>query len=237
MIKIRNQESNQELERNLFIVISEYLQRGFGSYTKNDFEVAIFYALLKSGVVGDNNYSISRNLGIPESKVKKLRYESDLRFNRSNNYTEIKLKELDKLLTSVVYKKDGERIQFCIEDPSLRKFLDNLLKTENSFSDSSFNSEIVSISLNDLPIIYSHLSGGKEMLEKVEEIYKIEYSKREGGKHKTIKQIWPEMALELAKTASNVTQMAATTFDFSIGSLLTQALKLYDYMKSRNKTD
>ena len=68
-------------------MIHAYLERGFGSMTKNDFEVWIFNYLLQNELQGKSDNAISRELRIPSAKVKRLRYE---RLNRCTFYiTEI----------------------------------------------------------------------------------------------------------------------------------------------------
>ena len=54
--------------------ISKYLERGFGSMNKNDFEVWIFHYLLQNELNGKSNFDISVELRIPEQKVKRLKY-------------------------------------------------------------------------------------------------------------------------------------------------------------------
>ena len=61
-----------------------YLGRGSGSMNKNDFEVWIFNYLLKTKCYEMSNYEVSVWLKIPESKVKRLRYEAELRFSTAN---------------------------------------------------------------------------------------------------------------------------------------------------------
>ena len=145
----------------IYDVIDEYLNRGFGSMTKNDFEVWIFHQLLQNQLKDKSNYEISRRLKIPESKVKRLRYEADLKFVDEKESEERRKQELNRLLEKAVVKRSGTLIQFVVEDPALRKYLDYKLKQKNTFSDSSFNSEIVSISIDDYEILLemSDISG------------------------------------------------------------------------------
>ena len=64
---------------NLRDAIDAYLNRGFGSMNKNDFEVFIFNELLRNPLYGKYmDYDFSVMLRIPESKVKRLRYEANL---------------------------------------------------------------------------------------------------------------------------------------------------------------
>ncbi len=143
--------------------ISKYLERGFGSMNKNDFEVWIFHYLTTHQLQGKTNYEISIELRMPETKVKRLRYEAELKYAEAkplDNYHRI-----CKLLQNVRFKKDGNSIQFTIEDLYLRKYLDSVLKTGGRFSDSSFNSEIVSMNYDDLEFFLTSVPEEKKQLE------------------------------------------------------------------------
>lgn len=112
-------------------ILDLYLKRGFGSMNKNDFEVWIFSQLIASRFMDKSNYEISLELKIPESKVKRLRYEADLKY--SDNSADVYFKKLDTLLKKSIVKENGESVRFVIEDVSLRHFLDSKLKkTEDS---------------------------------------------------------------------------------------------------------
>lgn len=145
--------------------LNEYLNKGFGSMNKNDFEVWIFNQLLQSQLKDKDNYATSIYLKIPESKVKRLRYEASLKYssiNESNFHQTI-----SSLLSKAKFKKDGQCIQFVVEDVAVRKYLDSLLKRDGRFSDSSFNSEIVSIDINDLEYILCSTPTGKVQVDKI----------------------------------------------------------------------
>lgn len=177
-------------------VLDLYLKRGFGSMNKNDFEVWIFSQLLTSRFNDKSNYEISLELKIPESKVKRLRYEADLKY--SNNSADEYFKKLDALLKKSILKENGESIRFVIEDVSLRYFLDSHLKKDGRFSDTSFNSEIVTIDLDDLEYLLCQVNPSGELKEKFESLGRnkannnislkelikkgLEASAKEGGK-------------------------------------------------------
>lgn len=132
--------------------INEYLNRGFGSMNKNDFEVWIFNYLLQDKLKGKSNYDISIELKIPESKVKRLKYEAGLKYGDTKDKS-IYASELEVLLSKAQLKKNGTCVQFVVEDIQLRKYLDSLLKQDGRFSDTSFNTEIVSIDADDLEFL------------------------------------------------------------------------------------
>ena len=90
-------------------VISKYIEKGFGSMNKNDFEVWIFHYLLEHELQGKKNYEISIGLKIPKSKVKRLRYEAELKY--SNNTSVEKYNMVCEHLKQAHFKKDGKCIQ------------------------------------------------------------------------------------------------------------------------------
>ena len=141
--------------------IQQYLDRGFGSMNKNDFEVWIFNHLLQNKLKGMSNYGISIELKMPETKVKRLKYEARLKYENTKN-TAIYAAELETLLSKAQLKKNGLCVQFVIEDVQLRKYLDSLLKQDGRFSDSSFNTEIVSIDADDLGFLMKTIFPNKD---------------------------------------------------------------------------
>ena len=128
--------------------IDAYLNRGFGSMNKNDFGVWIFSHLLKTKLAGLSNYAISVKLKLPEAKVKRLKYEATLKYGATED-KQAYAKQFEAILKNAKFKKGGEAIQLVIEDIQLRKYLDSLLKEDGRFSDSSFNSEIATIEIDD----------------------------------------------------------------------------------------
>lgn len=66
-------------------VLQAYVERGFGSMNKNDFEVWIFSQLMDGELKGKSNYDISTLLRMPESKVKRLAYEALLKVDIQRN--------------------------------------------------------------------------------------------------------------------------------------------------------
>lgn len=114
---------------------------------------------------GKDNYAISTCLKIPESKVKRLRYEASLKYS---SFSEQELfSTVNKLLSKSKFKKGGLYIQFVVEDVAIRKYLDSLLKRDGRFSDSSFNSEIVTIDIDDLEYILLSMPEGKKNIDEI----------------------------------------------------------------------
>ncbi len=138
------------------IDIDEYLQRGFGSMNKNDFEVLIFSQLLKNGYLTNlSDYETSIKLKIPQTKVKRLRYECELKYTNE----EALKSSFKAVLKNAKFKKDSnnDKVYFVIENQILRKYIDSLLKKDGRFLDSSFNSEIVALYIDDFVFLLEHV--------------------------------------------------------------------------------
>ena len=130
--------------------LTECFQR-FGSMNKNNYEVALFHLLMQSGYDDKSDFELSVHLQIPESKVKRLRYEESLVYPQSSNLSGDYYKQvLAELLLNRKYRVHNERIQFSISDKHLRLYINDVLNKDNRFADSSFNANIVSLTPADL---------------------------------------------------------------------------------------
>lgn len=131
--------------------IQQYLNRGWGCMNKNDFEVYIFNQIITDpNYAGKNDYELSIKLAIPQAKVKRLRYESNLKYGRNN--AEVYNQQFRELLINAKPQaiNNGKAVKFCMEDKGLYLYIDNLLKKDGRFGDRSFNSELMVISMEDL---------------------------------------------------------------------------------------
>lgn len=157
---------NKDSQTILINEIEEYLNsRGFGSMNKNDFEVLIIHALSSDKWGLMSNYDFSRELKIPETKTKRLRYEADLRYGSDNERD--KFIKLQSALDKAVLKENNKKIQFVIEDQSLIDYLDNKLKEAGRALDFSYNRELITVDLSDLQNLYDIIPYSKEGLESV----------------------------------------------------------------------
>ena len=157
-------------------IIESYLERGFGSMNKNDFEVYIFSWLIQkhSDYKKASDNEISRKLKIPESKIKRLRYEAELRYG--NNDTDVLWQKLRNYLSIVNYRKEEDNVlRFSISDKQVRLFLKDQLQAGNRFCDSSFSENIVVISVDDLLYLLDNGVVSKEEKAKIIQQVKSTY--------------------------------------------------------------
>ena len=169
---------------------------GFGAMNKNNYEVAIFNLLLNNDFKGMSDFTISTILRIPESKVKRLRYEAELVYPKKDE--DLK-EELYILLKDGSFKLTQDRIQFSIPNKMLRSFLNDLLLQKNSFSDSSFNSNIVSITPHDLKTLLDSLPPSDEERESFIESVKKKLKDSEAPLKKTSKEKFIEYSKLILK--------------------------------------
>lgn len=124
--------------------IKVYNQKGFGSMNKSDFEVLIFDLLKKYGNLRDlSNYEMSVLLQIPEAKIRKLDYESELKYSQTND--DQLNQELLDIISESRLRADLNKIEFVIESKFLRSTVSARLKKLGHYSDGSFNTEIIRI--------------------------------------------------------------------------------------------
>lgn len=152
--------------------LTTYLHRGFGSMNKNDVEVWVFNQLLnepKTKHLSDYEFSIM--LQIPQTKVKRLRYEAGLVY-QTKSAEEYNNEFLILLQNAKVKPTNSEFIQFAMEDKGLYLYVDNILKKGGRFSDRSYNNEIMQISRNDLVYLLENCLIPKEEQEEIKNKYK-----------------------------------------------------------------
>lgn len=203
-------------------VIDKYLARGFGSMNKNDFEVWIFGQLLKmEGYRNKNNYELSIALRIPESKIKRLRYESALRNAQiGTNYKQ----EVLNLLKNAQLRAEGKKIVFQVEDVLLKTYISSILKKEGRSLDTSFNSELVVLNVDD----FQYLAKEVYPQDKINEIIN-EAKKAVKDSSKKYIQWHDVMGWVIEGTVSGVANGLTTTFitDLTPAGVLGTIKKLF----------
>ena len=166
----------------------------FGSMVKHDYEIELFHLMLENGYENLSDFEISIRLRIPESKVKRMRYETSLiypKFKDDSQYRE----ELAKRIVNLEFRVQNERIQFAISDKILKLYINNLLMTNGRFLDTSFNANIISITPDDLLFILGILN------EKDDDSIKKIRSSVEKGKKKLPKTVC-EALTDMLKTTT-----------------------------------
>lgn len=161
----------------------------FNSISKSDYDVAFFHVLMENGYGDKSDFELSCLLKLTETKIKNLRYKCDLEYPMDENYEA----QLKAILNKAAYKVDGNKIQFSIKDKMLRSYANNLLEEDGNFTDSSFNSSIVSLTPMDMADLMKKLCGG-ESSQDYEEMRKL----IRNSMNKSLKE-FPKSEIEILK--------------------------------------
>lgn len=178
--------------------IEQYLERGFGSMNKNDFEVWIFHYLMQHQLQGKSNYDISAFLRIPEQKVKRLRYESELKYPTANE--EERRQMLIEAISKAKYRQTkDDQIVFALNDKMLRSYLENQLYDDGRFYDSSFKSNIIVLSVSDFLFVLDSILLTEDNKQRIiEQVKKDIHESKEFPK--SIKELMGDAARGFCKT-------------------------------------
>ena len=149
--------SNANIKDLLTEFFEFYTTPAFGARSKIEIDLKVFELLGKCGWIDDDYYNVSRKLKITPTRAKnlilnaKLRAESQLNTEEMYNHFWEKIKELG-------YKTDSKNnsiIIFSLPDMLLREYLKFKLRSVGKIWDSSFNSELVRVSVDDFLDIVS----------------------------------------------------------------------------------
>jgi hypothetical protein len=204
-----------------------YNQGGFGSLNKKEFELLLFHLLRKYGNLKDKDfYRMSLELKIPESRIRTLAYEADLKFGDTADDS---LRDaFGEKLKKVKIDSINGKITFSIPDKTLRTYLHSVLNNEGDFADTSFNRDIVSLSIDSFTLLLDKLFWTNEFIE---EVLKVANGKLEKSDF-TAKRLVSEFLFGIAKQAGK------TTFDVSLfiatggaAPAITLANKILDVVK------
>lgn len=125
------------------------LVTNFGKTNKIELEVELFHLLLKCHYYETvSDYKLSTELQIPESKVKRLRYEESIRYLPEE--AELK-KRAFNYLTGNSVKFLSEKLQVSIPDKILRAYINDILTSGGRFYEqNSLNTNVITVSAADL---------------------------------------------------------------------------------------
>ena len=149
--------SNANIKDLLSEFFEFYTTPAFGARSKSEIDLKVFELLGKCGWIDDDYYNVSRKLKITPTRAKnlilnaKLRAESQLNTEEMYNHFWEKIKELG-------YKTDSKNnsiIIFSLPDMLLREYLKFKLRSVGKIWGSSFNSELVRVSVDDFLDIVS----------------------------------------------------------------------------------
>jgi len=181
--------------------------RGFGNLNKNDWEVLIFSLLKKYGNLQGavSNHQISIELQMPETKVKRLAYEANLKYSSKNISDSFKV-----VLEKVTLIKKDDKIQFVIEDQFLKLGICAKLKELGHHADYSFNNEIVSMRIDVFVALMQELYPELKDIKTLKKIAKANNVKMRDGNSFDFKELLSNLSKDIA--SSTIVNLLTTIF-------------------------
>ena len=147
-------------------IADEYYEGNFGTMGKSDFETLLFSIyidrVIDANETEDDNYSnyeLSKQLGVPESKINNLKIRKQLKYPRKYNWQEAFCRHLK----NAVFEKGKIKIQ--IQDPNLYIEVKHAVDLLGGFVDSSFNSKIMIISPSEFLDLICLIAGENKIDE------------------------------------------------------------------------
>lgn len=134
-----------------------YTTPAFGARSKSEIDLKVFELLGKCGWIDDDYYNVSRKLKITPTRAKNLILNAKLRAESKPN-TEKMYNAFLKKIKELGYRTDSKNnsiIIFSLPDMLLREYLKFKLRSVGKIWDSSFNSELVRVSVDDFLDIVS----------------------------------------------------------------------------------
>jgi len=155
----------------LNIFLQEYLSRGFGSLSKREIDILVMNLLVKYADLDNvNNFDLSLKLKLTESKIRNLKYEANLKYREN---TEEYIKKSFFILLKKARLTKNKTINIAIEDNFLRNAIKAKVKESGSYTDSSFNSEIVKIEIDDFVYLLDCFYTDAEKIIIIDEINQL----------------------------------------------------------------
>jgi len=140
-------QNNDRIRSVLINFLEGFTSPAFGAAPKREIELAVFAMLVELNLIKkeDSLYDVMTSLRVTRSKARQLLFDLEVRAKADNK------EELDAAVCSAVtetkFSKDGDYFVLEVENPLVQAYLKNEVKKLGHITDTSFNAEIVRLSL------------------------------------------------------------------------------------------
>lgn len=150
-------------------IAERYYCKNFGTMQKSDIDTLIFSIYLERllDVAGDDNfnnfsdYTLSKILGISQSKISSLKIKKQLQYPREYDWRE----SFQRLLKNARY--DNKKIKINIPDKNLYFEIINEVESKGSYVETSFSGNVLAISPADFIALMIVTAKDEALEEKV----------------------------------------------------------------------
>lgn len=121
-----------------------YFNKNFGTISKSDFEVLLFSEFIthmKSVGKPSDDYTVSKELGITQSRVRSLKERMELRYPSNHDWRD----DFVRLLPKAKYDKDKKVVKVVVDDVNLLSEIRHYIETKGWYDEYSLNRKLLSI--------------------------------------------------------------------------------------------
>jgi len=148
--------------------LDEYCKNGLGSgFSKRDVDVLVFFLLLQDEryKLPEGIFKACRELKLSETKVRRLYQDAQLRYMQYDE--EEAKKRFIAVVESGAIEKKGEKLTFTIREPLLRQYFEEWVAKENGFTDTSFNKNLVTLSVETFYRVLDYIANPDLPIDKI----------------------------------------------------------------------
>ncbi len=141
MLNIKIKDTNKFCS----VLLEEYLAGGLGRMQKRDIDIIMLHLLIQDGQYSfpKDIFKAARELRLTETRTRNLYQEVQLRYQQlEEDQAKAALVELIK---KGAFELKGNRFIFVVRNPMLGQYFQEWVANVEGFTDSSFNSNLVSI--------------------------------------------------------------------------------------------
>lgn len=124
-----------------------YFNKNFGTISKSDFEVLLFSEFIthmKSVGKPFDDYTVSKELGITQNRVRSLKERMELRYPSDHDWRD----DFVRLLPNAKYDKDKKVVKVVVDDVNLLSEIRHYIETKGWYDEYSLNRRLLSIPIS-----------------------------------------------------------------------------------------
>lgn len=127
--------------------IDIYLKNGLGSLTKRDVDVLVLFLLIKDGRydLPKDIFKACRELKLTEARVRNLYQEVQFKYMQYDE--SVAKQKFVELVENGLIEQKSNKLTFIVREPLLRQYFEEWVAAQDGFTDSSFNKNLVTVSV------------------------------------------------------------------------------------------
>jgi hypothetical protein len=180
MSKLLSRFLNEEKMKAFNLIAERYYDLNFGTMTKSEIDILMFSILidhLQSNKIEFSDYSLSKDLGISQSKVRGLRISQQLKYPKKLNWQE----EFARSIDNAVFDEKTSTMKVSVSDPNVLLEIKNVIENSGGYVEVQLNSKLLQVRVEHfvhLLIVLQNSENENQILKRINNSVK-KYKKME----------------------------------------------------------